>query len=134
MQQIQNLGPIVGLIVLNNEDILSTLDNAYKKLIRERNYSAKLFVAFNQKYPQTALISWSNFKTGKRVLQASRIQSECFHKNTVHENSKICCELWADYTFREETHDPSSQTLLLQFLLLVVLTFLNAFFQQQRWP
>lgn len=29
--------------------------------------------------------------------------------------------------------DPSSQTLLLQALLLLVLTLLNAFFQQQRW-
>ena len=29
--------------------------------------------------------------------------------------------------------DPSSQDLLLQFVLLVVLTFLNAFSQQQRW-
>lgn len=29
--------------------------------------------------------------------------------------------------------DPSSQTLLLQALLLLILTLLNAFFQQLRW-
>ena len=30
--------------------------------------------------------------------------------------------------------DPSSQNLLLQFVLLFILTVLNAFFQPQKWP